>query len=144
MLAGVLLVLATAHADVYKYVDEKGNVQYTDRPEKLPANRLNIQSHSSDVVEINQRVGDDAKDLADRDKTRKAESKEKAEKKKDAEASAAGKAELCNKARQDYLNRMNAQRLYEELPNGERKILSDAEHDAARESARKAMEAMCN
>ena len=141
--AGLLLASA-ASADVYKYTDEKGNVQYTDRPAKLPAERLNIQSQRTDVVELDERTNDDASSVADRDKARQQADKAKTEKKKSAEANTEGKAEACNKARQDYLNRMNAQRLYEDLPNGERRYLTDAELDSSRSSAKTAMDALCN
>jgi len=139
-----LLLASTASADVYKYTDEKGNIQYTDRPLTLPAQRLNIQSQRTDVVEMQERAGDDTKAAADRDKARQQAEKAKSEKKKSDVANTEGKAEACNKARQDYLGRMNAQRLYEDQPNGERRYLTDKELDASRSSAKTAMDALCN
>jgi len=38
---------------------------------------------------------------------------------------------------------MNSQRLYETLPNNERRYLSDAELDSARSSAKVSMETLC-
>jgi sRNA-binding protein len=142
--AAALLSTAVVYADVFKYVDEKGNVQYTDRPAKLPAQRLNIQSQRTDTVELSERVDNDSKSVAEREKARQQADKAKTDKKKADESSEVGKAEACNKARTDYLNRMNAQRLYEDLPNGERRYLTDAELDASRESSKKAMDALCN
>lgn len=138
-----LLLSSTAGADVFKYVDEKGNVQYTDRPTKLPAERVNVQTQRTDVVELNERADDDAKAMADRDKARQQAAAQKADQRKAAETNAESKAELCNKARQDYLNRMNAQRLYEEQPNGERRYLSSEELDASRAAAKQAMDTLC-
>jgi hypothetical protein len=40
--------------------------------------------------------------------------------------------------------RMNAQRLYEEQANGERRYLSEKELDAARSTSKQLMDAMCN
>jgi hypothetical protein len=35
-----LLAVSASHADVYRYVDKDGHVQYTDKPETLPAELL--------------------------------------------------------------------------------------------------------
>lgn len=141
----VWLVLASAaHADVFKYVDEQGNVMYTDRPSLLPAERLNIRSQRTDVVEMDERAEQDSQAAAQRNQERQQASQAQAEQRKNAQANAAGKAELCAKARQDYLARMNAQRLFEELPNGERRYLTSEEIDATRATAKKAMDDLCN
>ena len=137
--AGLLLASA-ASADVYKYKDEKGNIQYTDRPLSLPAERLNIQSQRTDVVQLEERTNDDANAIAEREKARQQANKAKADK----VANTEGKAEACNKARQDYLGRMNAQRLYEDQPDGKRRYLTDTELEASRVSAKTAMDALCN
>jgi hypothetical protein len=140
----VLLLASTANADVYKYTDEKGNIQYTDRPLTLPAERLSIASQRSDVVAIDERVGEEAKAAADRDKARQKAQKSQTDQAKTEEANAESKAEACTKARQDYAARTNAQRLFEVQPNGERRYFSNEEIDAARASAKQVMDTMCN
>ncbi len=50
------LAAGTAAADVYKYKDEKGNIQYTDKPPQLPAERLNVKSQRTDVVAVQERA----------------------------------------------------------------------------------------
>jgi hypothetical protein len=40
--------------------------------------------------------------------------------------------------------RMNAQRLFEEQKNGERRYLTDKELDAARSAAKQVMDTFCN
>src|SRR3989337_1467920 len=55
-LATATLAAGTAAADVYKYKDEKGNIQYTDKPPSLPAERLNVQSQSTDMVAVQERA----------------------------------------------------------------------------------------
>jgi hypothetical protein len=139
-----LLVASALGADVYKYKDEKGNIQYTDRPLTLPAERINIASQRTDYVELQERSNDDAKAAADREKAQQQADKAKTDQKKAAVTTAEGKAEACNKARQDYLSRMNAQRLFEQLPNGDRRYLESAEIDATRAAAKTAMDALCN
>jgi Domain of unknown function (DUF4124) len=150
MLRALLIILSvglslasTAMADVYKYKDDKGVVLYTDRPQLLPAERLSVQSKQSDVVDIEENQ-DDAKAMAERDKARKDAQKAQTEKKQAAESNAASKVEACNKARQDYLNRMNARRIYEEKPEGKRDYLDDKELDASRAAAKQAMDTLCN
>lgn len=133
-----------ANADVYKYKDDKGNVQYTDRPQVLPAERLNIQSQRTDMVALENRTDAEQKSLTDTDKARQQSQKAKADEKKNSESAAEGKVEACNNARKDYLSRMNAQRLFEEQSNGERRYLTDKEIEASRASAKAAMDALCN
>ena len=45
-----------AAADVYKYKDDQGNVLYTDKPQTLPAERLNVQSQRTDTVAVQARA----------------------------------------------------------------------------------------
>lgn len=134
-----LALASAANADVYKYKDEKGNILYTDRPSHLPAERLTIQTLRTDADEVEERTANDNKAAAAREKSNQQEDKAKADQQKAID----GKAEACNKARQDYLARMNA-RVYEDQPNGERRYLDEAELAATRASAKQAMDALCN
>jgi hypothetical protein len=140
--AMLVMQMATA-ADVYKYVDENGKVQYTDKPLKLPAERLNVQSQRTDVVALEERTDEGADDVIARDKARQANAqKEAAKREADAEFEAK-KIDACNKARADYLGRMGTGRIYETLPNGERRYLDSAEIDASRAAAKETMDALC-
>jgi hypothetical protein len=131
-------------ADVYRYVDENGKVQYTDKPLKLPAERLNVQSQRTDVVAMEQRSEESTDDVVARDKARQANAqKEAAKRESDAEFEAQ-KIEACNKARSDYLSRMGTGRIYETLPNGERRYLESTEIDASRAAAKETMDNLCN
>jgi len=137
------LLASAVWADVYKYTDERGKVVYTDRPIQN-AERLNIRVERATSEEREERLDEEAKSLAENDQARQDAAKEQSEKKKANESSASQKAELCNKAREDYYNRMNARRLYEEQSDGERRLLEDKEIDAARDQAKRAMDALCN
>ncbi len=137
-------LLTAAHADVYKYKDEKGNVLYTDKPMFLPAERMSIKTETaSNIVDLDERNQAEQAAQAERDATRKTTGASATDKKKGKEGDAAGKEETCNKARQDYLSRMNAQRMYEEQPNGEKRSLSEKELQSARAAAKQAMDALC-
>ncbi|HYM34645.1 MAG TPA: DUF4124 domain-containing protein [Steroidobacteraceae bacterium] len=138
------LFAAQAYADVYKYKDEKGNVLYTDKPQYLPAERLSIKTDNTNIVDLDQRNEDEAAAQAQRDATRKDAKDSAADKKKSKQSVSEGKADSCNKAREDYRQRMAAQRVYEEGPKGERRYLTDKELEASRASAKQAMDALCN
>jgi hypothetical protein len=142
-LTAVLSMHVAAAADVYKYTDEKGNVQYTDKPLKLPAERLNVQSQRTDVVAMDQRTGEE-KNPAASDKERQAAEKKEAAKREADAAFEANKIDACNKARSDYLGRMGTGRIYEVLPNGERRYLESAEVEASRATAKQQMDNLCN
>ncbi|MET0986752.1 MAG: DUF4124 domain-containing protein [Steroidobacteraceae bacterium] len=139
----IIAVVASAQADVYKYVDAQGHVQYTDKPQTLPAQRLNVRSQKTDTVALQEREETERKRQEEAEKARKASSGQNGEQREAAQLSAKDKAERCNKARERYDNYVNSQRLYEPLPNGERRYLSDAELDAARASAKVSMDELC-
>jgi hypothetical protein len=135
-----LTLASAANADVYKYKDEKGNILYTDRPLHLPAERLSVQTQRTDMVELENRTNEENKAMAARERSTQQDDKAKADQQKAIE----GKAEACNKARQDYLARMNAQRVYEDMADGTRRYLTEAELAVTRNSAKTAMDALCN
>jgi len=137
-LAACTLFQAFAHADVYRFTDEKGQVQYTDKPQVLPAERLSVQSQRTDMVAIQARTDAAA---ASKDGANKAAAQVNA--KQASELTAKDKVERCVKARERYDQYMNSQRLYKTLPNGERSYLNDAELDAARAAAKVSMEEFC-
>lgn len=135
-LAATTLVSTFAHADVYRFTDDKGQTQYTDKPQLLPAERLRVQSQRTEVVAAQGR-SDAATAASPTNKANAADAKQASE------LSAKDKAERCVKARERYDQYMNSQRLYKTLPNGERSYLTDAEMDQARVSAKVSMEEFC-
>jgi hypothetical protein len=137
-LAACTLFCAFAHADVYRFTDDKGQVQYTDKPQLLPAERLQVQSQRTDVVGIQERS-----DAANANKGALNKAASQAEAKQASEVNAKDKAERCVKARERYDQYMNSQRLYKTLPGGEREYLTDAELDSARAAAKTSMEEFC-
>lgn len=138
-----IALFGSAQADVYKYVDPQGRVQYTDKPLTLPAERLNVRSQKTDTVALQERTDTERKRQQEADQARKQSSDSKSDQRAASEMSAKDKAERCTKARERYDNYINSQRLYETLPNGERRYLSDAELDAARGSAKVSMDELC-
>jgi len=135
---------AGAHADVYKYTDAKGNVQYTDKPQVLPAELMRLQSKPTDAAAAQTRSAEEMKRsealIAAANPKPAAESSDQ---KAAAELTAKDKAERCIKARQRYDSYMNSQRLYKPGPNGEREYLSDEQLTASRTAAKTTMEELC-
>jgi hypothetical protein len=139
-----LLVVGQAQAsDVYKEKDAKGNTVYTDRPEALPAEKLNVKTQQTDTVQVKQRYDEEMKRYSEEDQA-DAAAKAKTDAAKTVEPSDEEVSKRCQDARARYESYMGAQRLYEPgATEGERRYLSDAELDAAREFAKKSMDAAC-
>jgi hypothetical protein len=144
-LVAVLLVVGGAQAsEVYKETDAKGTPVYTDRPEVLPAEKLNVKTQQTDVVEAKKRYDEQMKRYAEADQASSEADKQAADKKKTQQLTAEDRAKRCTDARTRYDSYMNAQRLYEPgATAGERRYLTDAEIDAARANAKKAVDEYC-
>jgi len=143
VIAGVL-TCGFAHAgDVYKYVDERGQTLYTDKP--IPgairvassAPRPNASStRSSQQAASNQQLAASNQRISQNQNDQRVA----ANVAKDLEAS---RAERCKKARSDYNNSINSQRLYRTDKDGNRVYLTDAELSQRRIDNAKAVESIC-
>ena len=145
ILLALVLTLGVAEAsDVFMTKDAQGRPVYTDRPEQLPAERLNVKSNTTDTVEVQKRYAAQMKEMestsaANDDNAKKQSSAAQATKTIDED-----RAKRCQEARDRYLTLMNSQRLYEQAPNDpERRYLTDAEMDAAREDGKRVMDEFC-
>jgi chromatin remodeling complex protein RSC6 len=136
-ITAVLMLGAVANADVYKSVDAKGNVEYTDKPASLPAQRLNVQTQKTDQASTQARADEERKRQEADDKQQQKPSD------KGAAKPSPDKGDACDKAKARSESYQNSPRLYEDLGNGERRYLTDAELDAARASAKATMDAVC-
>jgi hypothetical protein len=143
MVAGLIFSAGAATADVYRFVDEHGNVLYTDKPATLPAERLNVQSQKTDTVAVQARQQADLARMQSANQSNTQNAKQQADQKAAAELTEKDKAERCTKARERFDNYMTSQRLYEAQPNGERRYLTDAELTSARNNAKAAMDELC-
>lgn len=141
-----LVLSAGAHAsEVYRTQDAKGQPIYTDKPLTLPAEKLNVKSSSTDTVEARKRYDDEMKRYTEDDQSRSDAAAKSADARKAGELSAEDRAKRCQQARERYQAYMNSTRLYEPgAAEGERRYLSDAEIDAARENAKKTMDEFCS
>ena len=135
-----------AHAgDVYKYVDERGQTLYTDRPmpgavkvattTPRPAASA-ARSYASQQAATNQQLSASNQRIAQGQDDQRVASMVA----KDQEAS---RLERCKKARSDYNTSINSQRLYKLDKDGNRVYLSDAELSQRRIDGAKAVESIC-
>jgi hypothetical protein len=144
MLLLAVAVLGSVEAsEVFVTRDAQGRPVYTDRPESLPAQKVNVATQKTDTVEA-QRRDEESRKAAAASKAQ-ADSASKATQARAAqEMTAADQARRCEEARARYTTAMTSQRLYEQGPTeGERRYLDSAEIDATRENAKKVMDEFC-
>lgn len=142
-LAALLLAGTAGAGEVYLTRDAKGNPVYTDTPQTLPAERLKIQSSSTDPAEVQARYAEQMKQYSATDQAQGQSATSAAAAKKSAALSAEDRAKRCAEARQRYEATMQSFHLYELAPSGERRYLSAEEIDAARANSKKVMDEFC-
>jgi Domain of unknown function (DUF4124) len=150
-LSGTILVLAsTSHADVYKWVDKDGKVQYSDQPPLSgDAKKLRRKSKDSGEPAPAAPAGNaaaPAKSIADQElefRKRKGE-KEEAEKKQKADAEFAQKnKEYCDSLRNSLRTHGDGTRLVRYNEKGERIFLDDKERAAAKQNIEERLAKEC-
>jgi hypothetical protein len=144
--ATLLLAVAGAQAaEVYKTTDAQGRPIFTDKPPSLPAERLNVQTKTTDVVEAQTRYDSQMQQYKEADKAGAEAAQKAADARKAKEMTAEDRAKRCIDARQRYESYMNARRLYEPgAAEGDRRYLDSAEIDATRANAKQVMDDLCS
>ncbi len=151
-LCGALLLLfgATVNADVYKWVDKNGKIQYSDQPPPSGDGKK-LKRHSKDTVESpsvqsGATAAKPAASTADQEleyRKRKAE-KEESQKKQQAEAETAEKnKDYCNNLHGDLSAHSNGVRLARYNEKGERVFLDDKERAASKEKLEQRISKEC-
>jgi len=144
ILVTLMLAAAASAGDVYKTTDQQGRPVYTDKPPTLPAQRMHVESSTTDVVEAKQRYDEQMKRLAESDRAGTDAAAQAADERSAAETSAGDRAKRCQDARDRYQSYMTAQKLYvTDDSGGERRYLSAEEIDTARANAKKMMDDFC-
>lgn len=140
-----LIAVSVTQADVYRFVDSKGQVQYTDRPETLPAELLaKMKSQRTDNAALADRVAADLKARDAAAKAQEATTKANADKQKAAELTATDKANRCTQARGRYESVTTTDRVYSLDAKGERVYMDDQQLEKARAAAKEQMDTWCN
>lgn len=132
-------VTATAN-DVYRTVDRDGTVIYSDRPLSSSSQRISLATQEADE----ERVAAEAEALREADAARRQRSAEPAGLAAARAEQEELKATACREAREKAQAYEHAPRVYEQMPDGSRRYLSDEEVARARLSARQAVTDFCD
>lgn len=138
----IALLAATAlhGAEVYRYIDDDGNVSYSDRPLGRDAEPIVITTQVPTAAPAAARQDNSSADVAGSpDDTVQRERREPTP-----EERAEDRAANCTIARERLERYTISRRLYRPLPDGEREYLSDAEIDEARARAAGDVEEWCD
>ena len=143
--AAVLISALAQAGDVWKYVDERGNTLYTDKPipgavrvatgsQRPP--EVAQQANASQQANTNRTLANSNQRIADAQSNQRIA----ATVAKDLEAT---RAERCKQARANYQTTIQSRRMYNEGKDGKRTYLSDAELSQQRVDAAKQVESIC-
>ncbi len=127
-------------ADVYRQVDDAGNVIYSDRPADAGAERLKLSTGKTDPAAVAARREALTQAQAGRAAAREQAAAKQAQDRDRAEQRAAN----CEKARAYQQRVTTAHRLYEVDQNGERQYYSTQQHEAALARARDQVQEWCD
>lgn len=134
---------AVLSGEIYKWVDENGNVHYEDRPLGAEVQRVDVISNSTDSSAVQASV--------DARRARESERAEARSKRgEEVAAAATAKAEQeqratrCAESRARMETYLQAHRLYNENAAGEREYLDDAGVIQARERAQAEIQKNCD
>ncbi len=144
IVGGVILLAGTAMAgDIYKSVDEDGNVTYGDRPSgEVTEQRMALVSRSTDSASVDARIEQRLERDAEREEARQRRAVEE-EEAAAVRAEAEKRVARCEESRARLQSYDAALRLYKQDENGERVYLDDAERAAAEKRARDAIAEYC-
>ncbi len=143
MMTALLFSAAALASDIYKSVDEDGNVRYRDRPSGAATEEVVPITYKRSSAAAVQRQ---RQSLADAEKARREQrsaAAEAAAAADDKAAEAAERQKQCEAYRARLETLLQANRVYREGPDGERVYLDGAEIDAARRRVEQQIEETC-
>jgi hypothetical protein len=137
---------AMAEKEVFRWVDEQGVVHYSDRPIDPRARATGITFQPTDPARIREqelRQWEQQNQAAESARDEQEGAVDALEANKKAQEARIRQLE-CKAARERYETYTTAPRLYESLPGGERRYLTDEEFSAARSQAEADVETWCD
>lgn len=141
-----LVAGAAAHADVYRWVDARGEVHYSDRwvpgSERIKVDRTRVNVDRPAAEGATRPAADENALRASNERIRERLSKASAA---DAvrDDVAKKRSEQCEQAKEQYRKSIEARRIFRKGASGEREYLTDAEADEYRLAARREMDEAC-
>jgi hypothetical protein len=141
----LLVATQLSATTVYRTVDEKGNVQYSDRPDREDTQALTIRTpRPATPAATRTAAASPAPASGADDPAESAQGPTEAQLAEQAALTAERRAKNCATARGRVERYAISHRLYRSLPNGEREYLSDAEIDEARVRAEADVQEWCD
>jgi hypothetical protein len=139
----VALILSTAQASgIYKWVDEQGNVHYSQDPQGQAAEELKLKIPKSSGGDSSSAQGDH-QDAQSADKASSGDAQAKAEKQAAAEDQKEAKAKNCQISMKRLATITAGGRLYEVNEKGQRLYWDDDTRKAKLEEAQKNVDEWC-
>jgi hypothetical protein len=142
----LVLLLIGINADaatVYRSIDDKGTVEYTDRPDGKNVERVVVRTQRTSTT-AKARPSVAAQRAANSGQAEEGEPEIEAEQGPTEEEIRANKENNCRIAKQRLEPYVTSHRLYRELPDGERDYLDDSQLTGAREKAATDVQKWCN
>jgi hypothetical protein len=135
-----VLPLSAAIADVYRSVDAQGHVLYSDTP--TPGAQLIRSGGTHPASPPSAPPAAASKPVKSNEPQPTAAEQQLASRAVQSDL-AQTRAEQCKKAQEQYQKAIQARRIYNEGPNGERTYLTDEEADKARVASKLQMDEAC-
>jgi hypothetical protein len=143
-LSAAALATGASAGEIYKYVDEQGNVQYLDRPTgESGGERMDITYSATSSASVNAQVKRRSDYMAALDEARE-ETRSRREAEAQARAEMEARAAKCQENRNRLESYLKSRRLYRENGAGEREYLDDAQILEARRKAEEAIQETCS
>jgi catalase len=144
VLSAAALATSASAGEIYKYVDEQGNVHYLDRPTgESGEQRMDITYARTNSASVNSQVkrrSDYMETLEEARKERHSRQEAEAQARAEMEARAAE----CEENRARLESYLQSRRLYRENEAGEREYLDDEQILEARRKAEEAIQETCS
>jgi len=143
LMLAVLGAAAVQATEIYKWVDEEGNVHFGDRPDGEDVEQLKIESRPTDPARVQAESQAVLQGRA-RAAAAKAEAAAEQPTAEQQREEAAEREKKCTAYKTQLQSYVNNRRLYRMGNDGEREYLSDEEINQTRELAAKRVEEFCN
>jgi hypothetical protein len=130
-----------ARADVYRWVDDKGQPHYSDQ--WMPGSEVIKTSKAHPPGTDSAARGADQKSLTASNKTISSQLEAQDNSRAVQQDVASRHAALCKQSKDSYMRAVTSRRVYKEGANGDRSYLSDSDADAYREQLRKQVQDYC-
>ena len=143
-LSAAALATGASAGEIYKYVDEQGNVHYLDRPTgESGEERMDITYSGTSSASVNAQVKRRSDYMAALDEARE-ETRGRRESEAQARAEMEARAAKCEENRSRLESYLQSRRLYRENDAGEREYLDDEQILEARRRAEEAIQETCS